>query len=137
VEPETVSANVSNRLQKLRNWFEQPVTLKGVLWSVALPVGWLALFYALVIHSRFSLGRWPHFGEGFDGLLHLHEIVVWLFGTPLYFSVFVAAFVFLACLFIRRLRHFSVYALGYAVALLLAYAAVFLAPGHFLNWFFD
>lgn len=130
-------ATVNNPLQKLRDWFEQPVTLKSVLWSVALPIGWLALFYALVIQTRFSLGRWPHFGEKFDGLLRLHETAVWLFVTPLYCSAYVASLVFLACLFIRRLRHLSVYALGYAAALLLAYAAIFLAPGPFLNWFWD
>lgn len=131
-----MSANVNNRQRTLRDWFDQPVTLNGLLWSVALPVGWLALFYALVIHSRLSLKRWPHFGEKLDGLLRLHEAVVWLFVTPLYFSIFVAALVFFAFLFFRQSRHHSIYALGYAVALLLAYAAMFLAPGPFLNWFF-
>lgn len=137
MEPETVSATVNRELQKLRNRFERPVTCNGVLWSVALPIGWLALFYALVIHTRFSLGRWPQFGERFDGLLRLHEIVVWLFVTPFSFSIYVAGLMFLACLCFRQSRHLSIYALGYAMALLLAYAAMFLAPGPFLNWFFD
>ncbi len=122
---------------KLCDWMDRPVTLKGLLWSVALPVGWLALFYGLVVHTRFSLGRWPQFGEKFDGLLRLHETAVWIFVTPLYFSVYAAALAFLACLFFRRSRHLAIYAFIYAAALLLAYAAIFLAPGSFLNWFWD
>lgn len=123
---------------KLIEWLDHPITLKGFLGSLALPVGWLALFYALVFHVRVSLGRWPHFGESFDGWLGLHERAVWLFVPPLYFSVYAATLVFIACLFFRRLRHLSIYALGYAVALLLdALAAFFLAPGPFLNWFWD
>lgn len=130
---------MSVQLAKIKfcDWMDRPVILKGFLWSVALPVGWLALFYALVLHTRFSLGRWPHFGESFDGWLGLHERAVWLLVPPLYFSVYAAILVFVACLFFRRVRHLSIYAFTYAAALLLAYAAIFLAPGSFLNWFWD
>ena len=48
-----------------------------------------------------------------------------------------APVVLLLCLFLRRWRHVSIYALCYGAAVGLASCALFLAPHAFLNWLFD
>lgn len=112
--------------------------LKGIAWSVALPFGWLLLFYGLVFHVWFTLGRWPHFGEELAGLLYVHQGALELLGVLFYFSLFAAGLVFVICWFFPGWRHWVVYALSYSTAVVLAAAAAFfLAPGPFLNWFLD
>jgi hypothetical protein len=112
--------------------------LKGIVWSVVLPFGWLLLFYGLVFHVWFSLGRWPHFGENLDGLLYFHERAVWILIPLFYLSLYAAGLVFVVCLFFRGWRHRAVYALSYSTAVVLAaMAASVLSPGPFLNWFLD
>jgi len=111
---------------------------KGFTLSVVLPGSWLLWFYALMAHVQLALGRWPNFGETHGGLLGFHETAVWISIVPLYFSVYAAAFAFVVCLFLRRWRHFSVYSLCYAAVFGLdVLAAFYLAPGPFLNWFWD
>jgi hypothetical protein len=112
--------------------------LKGIAWSVALPFGWLLMFYGLAFHVWFTLGRWPRFGESLEGLLRFHERAVWMLIPLFYFSLYAAGLVFLVCLFLRGWRHRAVYALSYSAAVVLAgVAASFLAPRPFLNWFLD
>jgi hypothetical protein len=114
------------------------LTWRGIAWSVALPASWVLLYYGFIAHIWFSLGRWPRFGEWLDGwLLSLHEETSrYLFGG-LAGSLYVVPIVLVICLFLRRWRHVSFYALCYAGAVGLASGALFLAPHAFLNWLFD
>src|SRR5678810_1449463 len=53
------------------------LTVKGFLWAAAGPFTIFLLFYGLVLHVWFSLGRWPHFGEHFQNrFLELHSEAV-------------------------------------------------------------
>jgi hypothetical protein len=83
--------------------------LKGIAWSVALPFGWVLLFYGLVFHVWFTLGRWPRFGEELEGLLHVHQGALWLLGGLLCFSLYAAGLIFVICLFFPGWRHGGVY----------------------------
>ena len=114
------------------------LTRHGFAWAVALPAVWVLLYYAFIAHVWFSLGRWPRFGEHLDGwLLSVHhETSRYLFGA-LVGSLYVAPIVLLVCLFMRRWRHVSIYALCYGAAVGLAWCALFMAPHSFLNWLFD
>lgn len=104
---------------------------------MALPFGWLLLFYGLVFHVWFTLGRWPRFGEELEGLLRVHELALWLLGGLFYFTLYAAGLVFVICLFLREWRHWVVYAVSYSTAVILAAVAAGVAPEHFLNWFLD
>ena len=136
---ETPSQNqISCRRRDFLSSLTTPLKLKGIAWSVALPFGWLLLFYGLVFHVWLALGRWPHFGESLEGLLRFHERAVWMLIPLFYFSLYAAGLVFLVCLFLRGWRHRAAYALSYSTAVVLAgVTAFFLAPGPFLNWFLD
>lgn len=114
------------------------LTWRGFAWSLLLPLSWILLFYGFIAHVWLSLGRWPRFGEQLQGrvLLFHQEVSTYLFGT-LVASLFVVPVAILLCLCVRRFRHVSVYALCYGTAVGLAAAALFLAPGPFLNWLFD
>jgi len=118
--------------------FTGRLTRRGLAWAVVLPATWVALYYAFIAHVWFSLGRWPKFGEQLDGWLisgH-HELTQYFLGA-LVSSLYFAPVVFFACLFHRRWRHVSVYALSYCAAVGLASCALFLAPHPLLNWLFD
>ena len=114
------------------------LTRRGFAWAVALPACWVLLYYTFIAHVWFSLGRWPKFGERLDGALlsFHHEASRYLFGA-LVGSLYVAPVVLLVCLFLRRWRHVSIYAVCYGGAVGLASCALFLAPHAFLNWLFD
>lgn len=113
------------------------LTWKGVLGSIALPLAFLLWFYILVARVWFSLGRWPHFGEQLNRSLSIHEESIRLIAGQLGTSLLPAAGFALGFLFFRRWRHVSIYVVCYAVAVLAGFLAVMLAPGPFLNWFFD
>jgi hypothetical protein len=111
---------------------------KGFLCVVAFPVSWLVVFYGLVAHVRIALGRWPNFGESFNGwALSAHSQATWYLAAALVVSLYPAPLVLIGCLFFQRFRHVSIYSLTYATAVGLAFGAMLLAPGPFLNWFFD
>ncbi len=114
-------------------------TWRGIVCSMALPLSWTLLYYAFIAHIFLALGRWPKFGEQLEGhWINLHdEAIRYLYGA-LVVSLAPAAVVLLGCLPIRRLRHWSTYALCYGGAVGLASLAFFyLAPHPFLNWLFD
>ena len=103
-----------------------------------LPASWVLLYYAFIAHVWFSLGRWPRFGERLDGwFISFHDETIRYFFGALVASLYVAPFVLIGCLFLRRYRHVSVYSLCYGASVGLASCALFLAPHAFLNWFFD
>lgn len=96
------------------------------------------MFYAFVLHVRLSLERWPAFGETLkDGPLQIHSAATMGFAIGLFYSLFALPAVFILTVPFRRSRHFAVYVLCYAAALGLAFAAMNLAPGPFLNWLYD
>ncbi len=128
---------ISRRWRDFLSSLTALLKFKGIVWSVALPFGWLLLFYGLVFHVWFTLGRWPRFGEELAGLLYFHEVALWLLGGLFYFFLYAAGLVFVVGWFIRGWRHWVVYALSYSIAVGLAAGAAFLAPEHFLNWFLD
>jgi hypothetical protein len=131
-----VSAQLQN--SKPSEWLDRPVTVKGFICSLALPAGWLALFYAFVFHVWFSLGRWPAFGEKLPGWpLQLHHDVVAGFALGLFFSNFLLPQALILTVTFRQWRHFSVYVLSYALALGIAYLGLLASPGPFQNWLFD
>jgi hypothetical protein len=114
------------------------LSLKGFLWAVAGPLLWLAIFYALVAHVRLALGRWPKFGESFtDWALSGHSQATWYFAGALVAMLYPAPLVAIGCLFFPPYRHVSIYSLTFAAAVGLAFGTMLLAPGPFLNWFFD
>jgi hypothetical protein len=91
-----------------------------------------------VAHVRLALGRWPNFGESFNSwALAAHSQTMWYLLRALVVSLYPTPLVLMACLFFPRWRHVSIYALTYAAAFGLAFGAMLLAPGPFLNWFFD
>jgi hypothetical protein len=100
----------------------------------------LLLFYSLAGHMRQTLGAWPSsIGErGFPALLLAHSraaedwfiVLVWI-------SMFAWPAAFLVCVLVRRWRT-CVYYLGlYALACLVAFGAMLLAPAPFLEWWMD
>ena len=114
------------------------LTWKGFLWATALPTCLLLLFYTFVAHVRFSLGRWPTFGQHLDGWsFAFHDQATRQVAWALVSSLYVAPVILIACLFFRQWRHVSVYAVAYGAAVGIAVGAIFLAPHSFLNWYFD
>jgi len=114
------------------------LTWRGVGWAVALPAFWVLLLYTFIAHVWFSLGRWPRFNERLDGrFIAFHEEAIGYCFWVLVASLCVAPLVLVGCLFLRRHKHVSVYALCYGAAVGLAFCALLLAPHEFLNWFLD
>lgn len=118
-------------------WASVGVTRGGLIWAWTIPAVWLLAFYGLVVHVRWGLGRWPTFGEGVAGPMRFHyQVVEWL-GLAMFGTVYFVPGLALACVFSRRLRPVTIYALCFAVGVGLAFAGVPLAPAPFMNWFLD
>jgi hypothetical protein len=116
----------------------ESLNCRGFLWAMALPICWLLLFYSFVVHVRFSLGRWPEFGQHLEGWWSAFCYqATWYIAGALLCSLHVAPVVLIACLFFRRWRRVSVYAAAYGAAVGVAIGAMYLAPHPFLNWYFD
>jgi hypothetical protein len=114
------------------------LTLKGFLWATALPTFWLLLFYTFVAHVRLSLGRWPEFGQQLEGWsFAFFDQATRQVAGALVSSLFILPLLLVACLFFRRWRHISVYAVAYGAAVGIAIGVMFLAPHSFLNWYID
>ena len=114
------------------------VNWRGIGWALALPATWILLYYAFIAHVWLSLGRWPRFGETLNGwfISFHHELIRDFFGA-LIASLWLVPIILIGCLFLRRYRHVSIYALCYGATIGLASCALFLAPHAFLNWLFD
>lgn len=115
-----------------------PMTRRGLIRAMALPVGWMALYYGFVLHVRIHLGRWPEFGEGLHGWLVAghYEVVRFLLVAQIA-SLYFLPVVLGACLLRARWRPTSVYVLVYGASVGLAWGALYLAPHAFLNRLFD
>lgn len=118
-------------------WASTGVTRWGLTWASAVPAVWLLVFYGLVVHVRWALGRWPSFGESVVGPMRLHYRVVEGLGLAMFGTVYFVPWVALACVFSRRLRPVTMYGLCFGAAVGAALGGVLLAPAPFLNWYFD
>jgi hypothetical protein len=111
---------------------------RGFVFAAIVPVFWLILFYSFVAHVRLTLGGWPEFGASLTGsALSIHESLVRYGAGVLIISILASAAIAVGVLPFQRLRHFSMYALAYGMAVGIAMGTMFLAPRAFLNWFFD
>jgi hypothetical protein len=114
------------------------LTWRGFAWSAVLPLAWVLLFYALLGHIYWSLGRWPRFGEALrDRFLDVHYQLAWEGGGILIMSLWLTPVVLVLCLTRRRWRPIAAYVVTYAAAVGLAIGGMCLAPHAFLNWWFD
>jgi hypothetical protein len=118
--------------------FRAGFSRRGFVASISLSAAWVLLFYAFVLHTRLSLGRWPRFGEHLENAwLSFHGDLVFGVLRWLVISLVAVPLVALVSLVVPRWRPVSVYSLCYAAGIGLALASIPLAPGPFLNWFFD
>ena len=112
----------------------------GLIAAVLPALLMLLLFYSLAIHMHQSLGAWPSsIGErGFPARLVIHgHIAVNYFSIFVLVSIFAWPIAFLLCALIRRWR-VCIYYLGvYALACLVCFGAMLLAPSQFLIWWWD
>lgn len=116
----------------------QRLTWRGFIWATAFPICWILLFYMFVAHVRFSLGRWPKFGQYLEGWLSaFYYEATMLVGLALVSSLCVIPVILIVCLCLREWRHVSFYITAYGAAVWMAMGAMLLAPHPFLNWFFD
>jgi hypothetical protein len=112
----------------------------GVLAAVLPALLQLVLFYSLAIHMRLSLGTWPtSIGErGFPAALITHASIAGnYFSVFLLVSIFAWPASFLLCALVPRWRTCLFYLGLYALACLICFGAMFLAPSPFLNWWWD
>lgn len=109
--------------------------------GAALPaLGMLGLFYSLAIHMHRSLGEWPHSigTNGFSTALSNHaSVAVQYFGHLLLFSLFIFPVAFALCVGIPKWRGALFYLGVYALAWLLCFGIMMLAPSPFLYWWWD
>jgi hypothetical protein len=120
----------------------RPAKQSRIGFSVAVLPALLMLvsFYSLAIHMHRSLGAWPtSIGErGFPAPLATHAyIAANCFGVLMLVSIFAWPVAFLLCLAIRRWRVCLYYLGVYALACLVSFGAILLAPLQFLNWWWD
>lgn len=95
------------------------------------------VFHGLAVHVRLALGRWPTFGENLSGWVDTHLNAVWWVMGSLWFGFVASPLLVLLGLAWPRARPLTGPCLVFGISLGLAYASMFLAPGPFLNWFFD
>jgi hypothetical protein len=142
VDPVNVLAanpmSASGQSELSRSVVAHPFRLKGFLWSIAVPTGWLALAYGFVLHVWLSLGRWPDSGEHLSAwplLLH-YKAAKWM-ALGMFYSLYLVLVVLPVCLCFRRWRHVSLYLICYGLAVGVSLPAVMLAPSAILSWVFD
>ena len=111
-----------------------------LVFTALLGLSMAALFYSLALHMYCRLGGWPSsIGDGgFPSLLVAHGHIAFDFFYLIFMTtVFVWPGAFLACLAVPRWRVAALYLGSYALASLLCYGLLLLAPPKFLNWWWD
>ncbi|MFN7138942.1 MAG: hypothetical protein ACK4UN_06365 [Limisphaerales bacterium] len=122
--------------------WRRPERRSGLAIAVAIFPGVLMflLFYSLVVHTYYSVGGWPS-THGFHGLpypLTVHGGITVATCVVLgLVSTFIWPPTFLACLLVKRWRVATYYLGLYALACLLSFGAMLLAPARFLTWWWD
>ncbi len=100
----------------------------------------LGLFYSLALHMYRSLGGWPtSIGErGFPASLVAHaNITMYFFIALIWFGMFALPVAILVCLLRQPWRRFVPYFALYALAFLVCWGLMQLAPEPFLYWWRD
>jgi hypothetical protein len=115
--------------------------IKGFFWTLAaLPIAGLGGLYSFVLHARLVLGRWPrpYQPDPKDLGLDRHYAAVGLLleaallaSVPVLLAVFVREHAQLSTR--RWLGGLTLYVLGVALMV----GAIWLDPGHFIEWYFD
>ncbi|MBC8329123.1 MAG: hypothetical protein H8E31_10300 [Planctomycetes bacterium] len=108
--------------------------------TLTLPLLFLALFASLAVHMHRSLGGWPERigDDGFPSALLLHDdLAGYAFSALILGGMFAWPLAVVLCAAIPRmrpgLRYLGLYSLATGAALLVMQ----LAPGPFLNWWWD
>ncbi len=120
----------------------RPAKMSGLGLAAALlpALLMLVLFYSLAFHMHRSLGSWPNsIGErGFPAALIAHgSVALHYFGGLLLTSIFAWPVAFVVCALSPKWRIYVYYLGMYALACLVCFGAMLLAPAQFLNWWWD
>lgn len=98
----------------------------------------VVLFYGFIMHVRWSLGRWPNFGEELTKhSLTIHIKLAEYCVLGLFFSLYAVGIMTLLGFAFKSLRWLSFSGLLHMVFVALSVGSFFLAPHKFLNWLFD
>jgi hypothetical protein len=114
--------------------------VRPALLSVTPALLMLALFYSLVLHMWFARGAWPTtVGEvGLPWTLVYHaRFTSACFGLMVLLNIYLWPVIFLACFFVRRWFLALWYLSIYALAFLVCFGLIQLAPPLFLRWWWD
>ena len=117
-----------------------PLRRPAVAAAILLPALFLGLFATLAVHMHRALGGWPETigSDGFPSALALHDDLASLaFAALIFGGMLVWPLAVLLCAVVPRMRPGLRYLGIYAVACGVAIAAMQLAPGDFLNWWWD
>jgi hypothetical protein len=116
------------------------LSLKGTILAAMLPLAALAIFYSMAAHMYFSLGHWSQSigTNGFGPALLLHsEAQYWLIGVVGHLSFYVWPVAVITSAVFSKTRRFLPYLGIYALAVLICWGLMHLAPRQFLYWWFD
>jgi hypothetical protein len=112
----------------------------GVAAAALHPLTTIGLFYSLAVHMHRSLGGWPEvIGEaGFPPALIEHSHLAGSsFGSMLLATIFVVPVALPLCAMAPQLRPAVRYVALYGLLSLVAFGVMQLAPGPFLEWWWD
>jgi hypothetical protein len=115
-------------------------SLKGAMLAAMPPAAALIIFYSLAAHMYLSLGQWPQSigTNGFSPALLFHsEAQYWLIVVVGHLSIYVWPVAVIATALTAKTRRFLPYLGIYALAVLICWGLMYLAPRQFLYWWFD
>jgi hypothetical protein len=116
-------------------------TLRLPILAAMLPgLSMLGLFYSLVVHMRWRLGRFPESigNHGFPASLSHHGEWTWTCVSVLTGGSLVAIpTLILVSLVVRRWRRWAILPVIHGLTLLAAWGLMLLAPNAFLHWWWD
>ena len=115
------------------------ISRTGALTAFIYPALFLCVYFLLVVHLRMGLGRWPdHISDNpRDALFHFHEVATQLlFLGGVYLVLFSGGLIPIFAA-IPRTRRFATWFALFAAGGVAAFAAMHLAPGSFMMWWWD
>ena len=116
-------------------------TLRLPILAAMLPgLSMLGLFYSLVVHMRWRLGRFPESigNHGFPASLSHHGEWTWTCVSVLTGGSLIAVpALLLVTLAVPRWRRWAILLLIHGLTLLAAWGLMLLAPNAFLHWWWD
>jgi len=108
--------------------------------AMAPGLSMLGLFYSLVLHMRWQLGRFPESigNHGFPASLSRHGDWTWTYVTVLsHASLFIVPALILVTLAVQRWRRWALLPVVHGLTLLAVWGLMLLAPNAFLHWWWD